>query len=425
MKRAPLRTKPASRPKAPKPRHAGGGPLQADHRAAEELVCELIRLPGPSGREDAVARWIAEKLRRAGAPADAIRTDRAHLKSPHGGEVGNLVFRLPGNGRERGGRGARRRMLVSHLDTVPLCEGAVPVVRGGFLVPADKQTALGADNRAGAAVILAAALEILRRNLPHPPLVFLWTVQEEVGLYGARNAQLGLLGKPRLAFNFDGGSPEKITIGATGGYRMEICVQGVAAHAGNAPETGVSAITIASLAVAELHREGWHGLIQKGGRSGTSNVGVIEGGQATNVVTPEVKVRAEARSHDPAFRRRIVKAIERAFEKGARSVRNCYGVAGKVRIDGRLDYEAFLLPPDEPSVEVAEAAVRSCGGEPLQAVSNGGLDANWLSARGIPTVTLGCGQVSPHTTSERLDLSQFRLACDVALCLATGAESVL
>jgi len=385
-------------------------------RRAKELVLQMLAIPGVSGREGRVVEFITAKLRQAGAPAAAVQTDQAHRRSPHGGEIGNLVFHLPGTQR------VGRRLLMAHLDTVPLAEGTRPVARGGYVVPADNDRALGADDRAGAAVVLATALEVLRRGLPHPPLTFLWTVQEEVGLHGARHARLGLLRKPRLAFNFDGGSADKLTIGATGGYRMEIQVEGLASHAGGAPEAGVSAIAIASLAIAELHRQGWHGRIEKGGRSGTSNVGVIRGGDATNVVTPHVEVRAEARSHQPAFRRRIVRAIEQAFQKAARSVRNSEGAPGKVRIDGRLDYEAFKLPEDAPSVLAAAAAVRAAGGEPTCVVSNGGLDANWMTARGVPTVTLGCGQMNQHTTAERLDLAEFRRACDVALRLATRPE---
>jgi tripeptide aminopeptidase len=313
-------------------------------------------------------------------------------------------------------------MLSAHMDTVPLCVGARPVIRKGLVVPAEKTTALGADDRSGATAVLVAALEILGRRLPHPPLVFLWTVQEELGLLGARGVSLGMLGKPSLAFNFDGGSPEHVTIGATGGYRMHIRVRGIASHAGVAPDKGVSAIAIASLAVAELHREGWHGQVSKDGCLGTSNVGVIRGGEATNVVTPAVEVYAEARSHDPAFRRRIVRAIELAFRKAARSVKSVDGRHGGVQIRGRLDYQSFRLDDREPCVAAAKAAVCAAGGAPELAISNGGLDANWLTARGIPTVTLGAGVANAHTTQERLDLGQFHQACRIALRLATGSE---
>ncbi len=381
---------------------------------AEKLVLELLATPGGSGQEGRVMELIVKKLRRAGAPASAIQFDQAHRRSLYGGEIGNLACKLPGTLR------GPRRMLVAHTDTVPICQGAKPVRRGRWVVPADKQTALGADDRAGCAVVLAAAVEILRSKLPHPPVTFFWTVQEETGIHGARHARLGMLGKPKLAFNFDGGAADKITVGATGGYRMDIRVTGIASHAGGAPEEGVSAITIASLAVAQLHREGWHGQIEKNGRLGTSNIGAIQGGDATNVVTPLVELKAEARSHDKAFRRQIVRAIERAFTRAAREVRNQQRSCGKVEFDGRLDYEAYRLAYDEPSILAAERAVTELGTIPVLAIANGGLDANWLTQRGIPTASFGCGQQNAHTTNERLDLLEFRRACQIGLLLATG-----
>ncbi len=381
---------------------------------AEKLVTQLLSIPGGSGQEGRVADFITRQLRAAGVPARAICRDSAHRRSLFGGQTGNLVCRLPGT------RRAFRRLLVAHMDTVPLGVGAQPVRRADRLIPADPRTALGADDRAGTAVLLATALEILRRRLDHPPLTFLFTVQEEVGLFGARHVARRLLGNPRLAFNFDGSSPEEVTVGATGGYRLAIRIRGLASHAGVAPEKGVSAIAVASLAIARLHREGWHGRIEKDGAWGTSNVGVIRGGEATNVVTPEVEVLAEARSHNPSFRAKIVATIERAFREAAKEVRNAEGSTGHVDIQGRLDYESFRLRDGEPCVLAAEAAIRDAGGVPRRNISNGGLDANWLTAHGIPTVTLGTGAMGAHTTSEYLDLVQFRLACRVALRLATG-----
>jgi tripeptide aminopeptidase len=265
-------------------------------------------------------------------------------------------------------------------------------------------------------------LAILRNQLPHPPLTFFWPIQEEIGLYGVRNVDVKLLGGPQLAFNWDGGTAEKATLGATGGYRMQIDIRGLASHAGVSPELGVSAIAIASLAIGRLHEEGWHGRIEKGKRRGTSNIGFIHGGEATNVVTDRVELKAEARSHDPKFRQQIVHAIEKAFGDAAKQVRSARGVKGSVTIDGRLDYESFRLADDEPCVLAAEEALRAEGLSPVRAISNGGLDANWMHVHKIPTVTLGCGQVSPHTVSERLDIAAFHHACRVALRLATGEE---
>ncbi len=312
-----------------------------------------------------------------------------------------------------------RRMLSAHMDTVPICAGARPVLRGKKIVSADAHTGLGADDRAGCAVLLSTALAILKEKLPHPPLTFLWTVQEEVGLHGARHVALAKLGKPQLAFNWDGGLAHRLTIGATGGYRMEIEVQGIASHAGGHPEQGVSAIAIASLAIADLVENGWHGLIEKGRQQGTSNVGVIEGGAATNVVTDLVRLRAEARSHNAKFRERIVREIEKAFQKAAKKIRNTAGKSGKVLFDGQLDYDSFRLDKKDPSVLAAAATIEAEGKTSELAIANGGLDANWLNARGLPAVSLGCGQNDIHTVNEWQDLNEFHTARRIALRLAT------
>jgi tripeptide aminopeptidase len=385
-----------------------------DLARAEQLVLKMMAIPAKSGEEGIVADCIREKLLAAGAPADAIVTDNAHKRALIKGDTGNLILKLPGTVK------GPRRMLSAHMDTVPICIGSQPKIDGDFVRSANPNSGLGADDRAGAAAILTAALEILERKLPHPPLTFCWFIQEEVGLYGARFVQKSLLGKPAMCFNWDGGAAEKLTIGATGGYRMVIEVEGLASHAGVYPEKGVSAIAIASLAIADLTRGGWHGLIVKGKHRGTSNVGYIHGGEATNVVTDRVTLKVEARSHAPKFRGQIVKAIERAFKNAAKEIKSSEGKRGSVRFDGRLDYESFLIDPRETCVELAEAAVKAVGREPVRVVSNGGLDANWLNAHGIPTVTLGCGQMNVHTTSEMLDLPAYRDACRIALALATA-----
>jgi tripeptide aminopeptidase len=388
---------------------------QPDLARAQQLVLELMPIPGKSGEEAGVAEFIRSKLLAAGAPADAVFSDNAHQQSILKGNTGNLILKLPGTLK------APRRMLTAHMDTVPICVGTKPKVEGEFVRSANRATGLGADNRGGCGTILSAALEILERKLPHPPLTFCWFVQEEVGLHGARHVQKALLGKPAMCFNWDGGACEKVTIGATGGYRMQIEIEGLASHAGVCPERGVSAIAIASLAIADLARNGWHGLVIKGKNRGTTNVGFIHGGEATNVVTDKVALKAEARSHDPKFRGKIIKEIEKAFQSSAKEIKSSEGKRGSVKIEGRLDYESFAISPKEECVQFVEAAIRAVSREPLLAISNGGLDANWLNAHGIPTVTLGCGQMNVHMTSEMLDLAAYRDACRIALLLATGA----
>lgn len=408
-----------------------------DRQTAEQLVLDLMQIPGKSGEEGIVATYIRTFLETLGGlPRNAITTDTAHKRSPFGGEQGNLIVKLPGSpGRTR----EPRRMLTAHMDTVPICVGCDPVKRGNFVRSKIATTGLGADDRAGCAATLAALTTILTEDLPHPPLTFMWMVQEEVGLIGARHCQVSKLGKPAMAFNFDGGSPGDIVIGATGAYRMGIRIEGIASHAGGHPEDGVSAIAIASLAIADLVENGWHGAIdqskkssktkskstkgpaQKPGKSqGTSNVGIINAGAATNVVTDVATLRAEMRSHNPAFRKRIVEAYKKAFTRAANRVKNAAGQCGKVSFEVSDDYQAFALKQNDAVVSEAIAVVESLKQTPNPRIVNGGLDANWLNVHGIPTVTLGVGQHDIHTVKEFLNLKEFYVGCNVALRLAIG-----
>ena len=134
---------------------------------------------------------------------------------------------------------------------------------------------------------------------------------------------------------------------------------------------------------------------------------------------PNVHVRAEARSHDPKFRQRIVNQFRKTFQKAARELQNSVGKRGSVEFESSLKYESFKINLSEPSVEAAKSVMESLGMEPEYRISNGGLDANWMTANGIPTVTMGCGQQGIHTVDEKLNIESFLLACRVAMRLAT------
>ncbi len=388
--------------------------LAVDQSAAVALVMELMAVTGRSKQEGQVVAFVRERLLAAGVPESCIETDTSNRRIPGGGETGNLIVKLPGTKR------GPRRLLMAHMDTVPICVGAKPVLKGDVIRSANPATGLGGDDRAGVAVVLTAALELFRRKLPHPPVTLFFCVQEEIGLYGARYVSANKLGAPKFCFNWDGGEARYVNIGATGDYAIEVEIEGIASHAGVHPERGVNAITIASLAIADLTQNGWHGLIEKGKHRGTSNVGIIHAGEATNVVTPSLSLRAEARSHDPVFRKKIVEAYRKAFELAAKSVKSSDGKTGRVTFNSDLKYESFRLDPREPAVSLAKQAVEKIGLTPELCIGNGGLDANWMTAHGFPTVTLGCGQHDIHTTNEWLHVPSFLQGCEIALLLASG-----
>lgn len=388
--------------------------VSVDESAAIRRVTELISIRGGSGGETEVSQYLQDALRQGGIPESAISTDTAHRRSPAGGDTGNLIVRLKGTNR------SPRRLLMAHMDTVPLAVDSEPVRDGDWIRPKSANTALGADDRAGCAVVLTAILELLQQQIDHPPLTLLFTVQEEIGLCGVRHVSVGKLGKPQLCFNWDGRDPADLIIGAVGATNLTIDIDGIPTHAGVCPEDGINAAVVASLALADLQENGWHGLVLKGNRRGTSNIGSVEGGAATNVVMPHVCLTAECRSHSPAFRDRIVREFHRAFGRAVKRVRNSRKQTAAVRIDEDTRYNAFRIPRSADSVRTAIRAVRQAGLSPETSSCNGGLDANWMTAHGFPTVTLGCGQHHIHTVQERLHLPQFLQACSIATQIAAG-----
>ena len=388
--------------------------IRVNEDKAIRRVMDLIAISGGSGQEQDVSVWIQKALTDAGVPASAISIDNAHKKSPAGGNTGNLIVKLKGT------RKGPRRLLMAHMDTVPLCVGCQPVREGDWIRPKSKETALGGDNRGGCAVVLTAILETISQGLDYPPLTLLFTVQEETGLRGARFLNAGKLGKPELCFNWDGRDPNSLITGAVGANNLSIRIEGIASHAGAHPQDGVNAAVIASIAIAQLQKSGWHGLVRKGKQRGSSNLGIIHGGDATNVVLPLVTLQAEARSHDSRFRQQIVAAWRDAFETATDSVTNAGGQYGSLKFVEDIRYEAFRIEDTSPCVLAAKAASEAVGLTPVAQICDGGLDANWMAVHGYQAVTMGCGQHEIHTVKERLSVPEYLAACRVGLRLAIG-----
>ena len=386
--------------------------IRIDEKAAVQRVTELITIHGGSGQETEVSDYVQRVLQSAGIPKSALAIDTAHRRSPIGGATGNLIVKL------RGTKRGPRRLLMAHMDTVPLAVASVPVRDGDWIRPKSNQTALGADDRSGCAVILTAILELIRQGIDYPPLTLLFTVQEEIGLVGARYLSAAKLGKPQLCFNWDGRDPLDLIVGAVGATYVNATVSGIASHAGVHPDDGVNAGIVASLALADLQGNGWHGLVVRGRQRGTSNIGIVQGGAATNVVMPEIKVTAEARSHSRTFRAKIVREYRKAFDRAAKQLRNVDGRRASIHFAEDTRYEPFRIPKSAQAVRAARAAAKACGLTAQTSICNGGLDANWMAAHGYPAVTLGCGQHHIHTVDERLNIPEFlqasRIACQIA-----------
>lgn len=389
-----------------------------DAKSAEDHLLRFLAVDGLSGQEKAIAEAVVDELKKVGVPAAAIRFDTVHQRIPLPTQTGNLFVDLPGT------RSGPRIMFATHLDTVPICAGA-KARREGDRIVSDGTTGLGGDNRTGCAVLVTLVETLLKHQLPHPPISLLFTVREESGIQGARYLDPADLKGATMCFNVDSRVPADLITGAVGQESWEVEIHGKAAHAGVAPEKGISSVLVASLALADAHRGGWFGKVVKPDGKGTSNAGVFGGkggkaaGDATNVVTDYVHIKGEARSPKAAFATAIMEAYRQAFTKAAAEVKDAGGEAAKVKFSSSPAYPPFNLPDDAPVVQHAKRAAEAMGLKPTTLFSNGGLDANWFDQHGLPTVTIGAGQYEIHTVHEYVNLPEFITGCQLAVALAT------
>ena len=215
--------------------------MSVDTRAATGRLMRFLAVEGVTGKEAAIGRELSAALQESGVPATAIRLDDANTRIPVPTETGNLIVDLPGRGAMHN---QPRIMFMTHMDTVPLCAGAKPKLKGRKIVN-EAKTALGGDNRAGCGVLVTLAAELAKQNLDHPPITLLFCVREESGLYGARHVRTADLGSPAMAFNYDGGSASNVTIGAVGADRWQVEIFGRASHAGVSLESLLAAVAAA------------------------------------------------------------------------------------------------------------------------------------------------------------------------------------
>ena len=344
----------------------GGRELVNQQRLLGNFL-ELVRIDSPSGEEAAIASHLADKLRLLGLTVELDAID-------------NLVARLPGQGQPV--------MLAAHMDTVMPGRGIQPVVEDG-VVRSDGTTILGADDKAGIAVILETLAVLAESRQPHPPLEVVITVQEEVGLNGARSLDRTRL-QSRLGISLDaGGPPGQIVISAPTHDLVAAVVHGRAAHAGANPEAGINAIKVAAEAIHNMPL----GRIDP---ETTANIGIIQGGRARNIVPDRVELTGEARSRNVAKLDAQTAVMRRALEEAARAF------DARVEVDINRSYLGYELGPDAPMVRALSEACCAEGVEPELVPTGGGSDANIFNADGREVVNLSMGASGEHTTHEQV-----------------------
>lgn len=297
------------------------------------------------------------------------------------------------------------------MDTVVPGNGINPMIKDGYIT-SDGTTILGADDKAGLAAILEAIRIVQENAIPHGDVQFVITAGEESGLAGARALDPSLL-KAKYGYALDSnGDVGDIIVSAPTQAKIFATIKGKTAHAGLAPEKGVSAITIAAKAIANMP----HGRIDE---ETTANIGRFEGGQQTNIVCDHVEVVAEARSLVKEKMEAQVAKMKEAFETTAEK----YG--GHAEVSVQIMYPAFKQEAGDTVVEVAKRAAQSIGLKSNLLKSGGGSDANIISGFGIPTVNLAVGYEEIHTTNERIAIDDLVKVAQLTTAIireAAGSE---
>lgn len=360
-----------------------------EERLLETLLC-LARIDSPSGEEAGVGAWCAEALTALGF---TVHFDDSAPTT--GSDTGNLIADLAGTV-------GRTLLLSAHMDCVQPCQGVEPVFADG-VITSTSDTVLGGDDKVGIAAIIEACRAATERGGPLPTIRVVLSVQEEVGLRGAKALPAeAFAGDLCLVLDADG-APGGIIVAAPTHYTFRAAFKGRSSHAGVAPERGINAIAMASRAVAAME-------LGRLDEDTTANVGSIEGGSATNVVPPLVTLTGECRSLDRAR----VDEVRATMTEQMRAAAKALG--GTVEVEWALEYEGFSLDADDPAVRLVTDACADVGLTPHLARTGGGSDANIVAAHGVPTVALSCGMTHVHSTEEQIALADM-----VSLARLVGA----
>jgi tripeptide aminopeptidase len=365
-----------------------------------DVFMSLAAVPSPSGDERAVADLVAAYLRELG-----LEVSEDDAASSLRGNAGNLYCRVPASD----GNGGLPLFFCAHIDTVPPDAPIEPVIAHGA-IRNSAPTILGADNKASVAVMLEAVRQLVAEGRPHAGVELVLTVQEEVGLLGAKAFDCSRL-HARTGFVYDhAASIGEIITHAPSQYTIEATFHGHPAHSGIAPEQGRSAIAAAARAIAEMRL----GRIDD---ETSANVGLIRGGVARNIVPAQCWLQAETRSLDPERARRESQAMLDAMAHAA-NVEEC-----SVETSVTLEYEAYRYRRSDPTVALAIEALERAGYEARTASAGGGADAHVFNQRGLHCLNLGNGMARIHTAEEEIAVADLSAMVDVTLALVETART--
>lgn len=365
----------------------------SEERIIQEFM-ELVQIDSETKHEEEISKVLKHKFSALGFD---IMEDDAKELTGHG--AGNLIMTWKA---DQAAEQAPKLLFTCHMDTVTPGKGIKPTLDADGWIRSDGTTILGADDKAGIAALLEGIRVVQENHIPHGQIQFVITVGEESGLIGARSLNPEHLDAD-LGFALDSnGELGSIAVAAPTQAKIQMIIKGKSAHAGVNPEDGISAIQVASKAIAKMKL----GRIDK---ETTANIGKFQGGGPTNIVCDYVQIDAEARSIVQEKVEKQVNDMREALETTVREYNaNC-------EFSSEIVYPGFSFNEHDEVVQLAQRAIGKLGLATQTFHSGGGSDANIFNGLGIPTVNLAIGYQDIHTTKERIQASDLVKAAQIVV----------
>ncbi len=290
------------------------------------------------------------------------------------------------------------------LDSVK--EPALAARRGDTVITADGTTLLGADDKAGVAVIVTLAERLLADpSIPHGKVRLCFTPDEETGT-GIGHLELDELGAD-VAYTLDGEALGEVTYESFSADQAVIRIQGVAIHPGKAKGRLVNALSLAAKLINLLpqharspettdKREGFIHLVHMGGTAADV--------QLTFILRDFELAGLEA--HGEALRA----AADAVTKLEPRAKVTC-------TIARQYRNMRYWLEKDMRPARLALEAVRRAGVTPIEMPVRGGTDGSQLTERGLPTPNLFAGVHNPHGPQEWASVGEMEKAVETCIHL--------
>ncbi|REK19183.1 MAG: peptidase T [Planctomycetota bacterium] len=260
---------------------------------------------------------------------------------------------------------------------------------GSTIITSDGTTLLGADDKAGLAVIMETVATLMEHlEIEHGPLRICFTCDEEIG-HGVDHVDLDALGAI-ACYTLDGHGTDEIDVETFSADLATVVVRGVNIHPSIAKGKMINALRVAADFLARLPRETLAPEVTSG-REGFLHPYQMQGGVA------EVSLRILLRDFDSS---KLAELAERLRTAAGESEQSFPGASIEVRITPQYRNMAEGLAREPRAVEFARQALLRLGREPRMTIIRGGTDGSRLTELGLPTPNLSTGEHNPHSPLE-------------------------